>query len=62
MNAPHTATVTPEGAGYLVTCPHGCNLGTSAHAPDEHAAAARVQLHKTATTPLAATPTGENHG
>lgn len=48
----HVAEVAPEGDGYVVTCPHGCNLGTSAHAPNEHAASARVRLHKMATTPL----------
>lgn len=52
--APHTANVTPEGTGYLVTCPHGCNLGTSAHAADQTAADRRVRLHRTATTTLAA--------
>lgn len=38
--------------GYLVTCPHGCNLGTSAHAPDLEAAKSRVDLHRLATGPL----------
>lgn len=55
----HTATITQAGsvgylqaapaAGYLVQCPHGCNLGTSAHAPDRAAAERRVELHELAT-------------
>ena len=51
-NQGHMAAVTPEDGGYLVTCPHGCRLGTSAHAPDEDMAARRVRLHELATRPL----------
>ena len=45
----HKATYAPEGAGYLVTCPHGCPLGTAAHVADEAAAIRRVHLHQIAT-------------
>jgi hypothetical protein len=48
----HTATYAPEGNGFLVECPHGCNLGSTAHAPDESAAAIRVKIHELATEPL----------
>lgn len=47
---PHVADYGHEGAGYLVVCPEGCNLGTSAHQPDEAGALRRVHLHKIATT------------
>jgi PST family polysaccharide transporter len=48
----HTATITPEDGGFLVTCPDGCNLGTSAHQPDQRAAEGRAELHRLATAPL----------
>lgn len=50
----HLATITtPDADGwYLVTCPHGCALGDSAHVRTELAARRRVQLHKVTTTPL----------
>jgi hypothetical protein len=41
----HLAAYAPEGDGYLVACPSGCHLGTSAHAADEPAAQRRVRLH-----------------
>jgi hypothetical protein len=44
--AGHVATFEPEGAtGYLVTCPHGCKLGTTAHTATLGAALRRVRLH-----------------
>jgi len=49
---PHEATYAPDGDGFLVTCPHGCSLGTSAHQPTEERAAARVALHALATSLL----------
>lgn len=59
-SAAHEATITQVGTtgyllaappeGYLVTCPHGCNLGTTAHAPDLDAARRRVQMHRDATS------------
>jgi hypothetical protein len=45
----HTATAAPEGTGYLVTCPHGCSLGTSAHAASQAKAQQRIELHRLAT-------------
>ena len=54
MSAAHVATITREGGVWLVACPHGCNLGTSARA-DSEAAARRVELHKLATAPLGRT-------
>lgn len=46
----HTASITPLNCGHFqVTCPHGCFLGTSAHAPDQAAAERRVSLHAAAT-------------
>lgn len=42
----HTASISPDNQ---VTCPLGCNLGTSAHAPDRAAAERRVELHELAT-------------
>lgn len=49
----HTATVTPMGDGqYLVSCSHGCNLGTSAHAGNLQEAEKRVSLHELCTAPL----------
>ena len=51
----HEADVTPqEGGGFLVTCPAGCNLGTSALARTEDEAAGRVRLHMISTRPLVA--------
>jgi hypothetical protein len=63
----HLATWQPEGTtGYLVTCPHGCNLGTSAHAASLGAALARIQLHQMTTSPLnvrtACSPVGPPSG
>ena len=52
MNAAHVATVAPEPGGYLVSCAHGCRLGTTAHAASLAAAEARVRLHQMATAPL----------
>jgi hypothetical protein len=47
----HVATYAPEdGAGYLVTCPEGCKLGTSEHQADEAGARRRVRLHERATS------------
>lgn len=51
--AGHEAVTTPDGDGYLVTCPLGCNLGDSAHALTSLAAERRVNLHLHATRPLA---------
>jgi hypothetical protein len=48
----HLAEITPDGAGFLVTCPHGCNLGASAHVRRRAEADRRVQLHTVSTTPL----------
>lgn len=49
----HTATAEPRGDGtFLVLCPYGCPLGTSADAKDEVAAARRIRLHELATEPL----------
>jgi O-antigen/teichoic acid export membrane protein len=48
----HTATFAPKDGGFLVTCPDGCNLGTSAHQPDQRAAEGRAELHRLATAPL----------
>jgi len=58
----HVAIITQAGTtgyllasppdGYLVTCPHGCNLGTAARQPTREGAERRVRLHKIATTPL----------
>jgi hypothetical protein len=49
----HQADVIPqEGGGYLVTCPAGCNLGTSALARTEDEAGRRVRLHMISTKPL----------
>lgn len=48
----HEAAYAPEGKGYLVQCPHGCNLGLSAHQPDEAGAQGRVELHRLVTEPL----------
>ena len=50
--AAHEATWAPEGDGYLVTCPHGCKLGTSAHQDTEDGARRRVEMHSLATAPL----------
>jgi hypothetical protein len=47
---PHVATYAPEDGGYLVTCPEGCNLGTSAHQPDRAGARRRAELHEMATS------------
>jgi len=47
---PHVATYAPEDGGYLVTCPEGCNLGTSAHQPDKAGARRRAELHEMATS------------
>jgi hypothetical protein len=49
---PHIAQISdqPLACGhYQVTCPEGCNLGTSAHAADQAAADRRVALHAAAT-------------
>jgi len=51
-DGPHTAVAESSGSGFLVTCPLGCNLGTSAHAPDPELAAQRIELHRLSTTPL----------
>ncbi len=48
---PHVAAYIPAGTGYLVHCPAGCNLGTSAYQPDESGAQRRVELHKISTAP-----------
>jgi hypothetical protein len=50
----HTAIITQAkvGTGYLVTCPHGCKLGTSARQGTREGAERRVALHQAATTPL----------
>jgi hypothetical protein len=49
----HTAEISPDPiGGKLVTCPEGCFLGTSAHAPTQEVAERRVRLHQLATTPL----------
>jgi hypothetical protein len=45
----HQATWTAENGEYVVTCPQGCNLGTSAHAGSEQEANRRVELHRIAT-------------
>ena len=55
----HTAIITQTGAtgyllasppdGYLVTCPHGCNLGTTARQATREGAERRVELHQIAT-------------
>jgi hypothetical protein len=53
----HTLTITPDDdGGFLLTCPHGCNLGTSARQPDQASAERRAELHYLATAPL--TPEG----
>lgn len=54
----HTATYAPDGDGYLVSCPEGCKLGTSARQPDEAGARKRVELHQMMTRPLTA---GQRH-
>ena len=54
----HTATITAQpGGGYLVACPAGCALGTSASAADPAEANRRVNLHQSCTSPL--TPGGD---
>jgi hypothetical protein len=55
----HTAIITQAGTagyllaaspdGYLVTCPHGCNLGTTAHQATREGAERRRDLHAEAT-------------
>lgn len=50
--AGHIAAITPSGNWFLVTCPQGCNLGTSADQPDRAGAERRVIMHSQATTPL----------
>lgn len=47
-------------ADYLVTCPHGCQLGRTARQPDRASADRRVHLHELATTPLS-TPNYNPH-
>jgi hypothetical protein len=48
----HTATAVADGrGGWYVSCPHGCRLGTTAHAPDADAAARRIALHRDCTRP-----------
>jgi hypothetical protein len=52
----HTATYTPAGGGwFLVTCPHGCNLGTTRQRADRESAERRVELHRLATASPAGT-------
>lgn len=49
----HTATIAKRLHGrYLVICPEGCNLGTSASQATREDAERRVKLHQDATTPL----------
>jgi hypothetical protein len=52
----HTATIAQfpgfTTTGYLVTCPHGCNLGDSARQATREGAEQRVALHQLATRPL----------
>lgn len=38
--------------GFLVTCPHGCELGTSARQGTREGAERRIDTHRAATTPL----------
>lgn len=53
----HEATYKVSYFGmYVVTCPHGCNLGTSCWQDTEEGAAARVDLHRAATALLGALP------
>jgi hypothetical protein len=53
----HEATAARlDGDGYAVTCPHGCNLGTSSHAATEAEALKRVELHRIATSAITGSP------
>lgn len=62
----HTAIITQTGVtgyllasppeGYLVTCPLGCNLGSSAHQLTREGAERRAALHAMATTNQGRTP------
>lgn len=45
----HVPVITPDGEGYLVTCPQGCGLGTSARQPGRDAARRRALLHREVT-------------
>jgi hypothetical protein len=49
----HTAiiyTIQGGAEGYLVTCPQGCNLGTTARQATREGAQRMVELHKLATS------------
>jgi len=51
--APHEATWRRENdGGFLVTCPHGCNLGTAARTGTEAGALNRIRIHRLATEVL----------
>jgi hypothetical protein len=48
----HIAKITPLQDGFKVTCPEGCNLGTSAWQDTQQDAERRAELHSVATAPL----------
>lgn len=56
----HTPTIKPHLSGYLVECPEGCNLGTSAQQLTRPDAERRAKLHQTATRPWVSWPSSAN--
>jgi hypothetical protein len=48
----HEAAYAAEGGKFRVTCPWGCELGTSQLAATEAEAERRIAMHRLATTPL----------